>query len=256
MPTIKGILSFPTLFQPKPVRDAQGNPTGDAKFSATILLGPNDPQLAAIQQEVEQAKANTFPSGFPAKADVCLVPYDAKYAGKDYYDPRFTGYWVFSCTAKSDDKPAVVDMARQPIVDAGQVCSGSIVYLNAGISGYTKGTGGVGGWLNGVMATGELCEFGRLDGKPSVDQMFANVDVGDATTTPSATSAAPQAPAAPTPPGAPVPPSAPPAAPQFQMTPAANGTTREAYHAAGWSDEQLIANDLMLPPNGVQPSFA
>jgi hypothetical protein len=52
MPTLKGILSFPTLFQPKPVRDAQGNPTGVAKYSATLLLPPNDPQLPALQAEV------------------------------------------------------------------------------------------------------------------------------------------------------------------------------------------------------------
>ena len=247
MPTLKGILSFPTLFQPKPVKDAQGNPTGDAKFSATILLPPTDPQLPALQAEVEQAKVNTFPSGWPAKADVCLVPYDTKYAGKDYYDPRFTGWWVFSCTAKQDDKPAVVDMQHQPIVDASVVCSGAVVWLNAGISGYTKGTGGVGGWLNGIMATGELSEFGRLDGKPSVDQMFANV--GDAPAAP----AAPVTPAAPTPP---VPPTTPPAAPQYQMTAAANGATREQMIAAGWTDELLISNGMMSPPGGVAPSFA
>lgn len=263
MPTIKGILSFPTLFQPKPVKDAQGNPTGDAKFSATLLLPPTDPQLAALQAEVEQAKANTFPSGFPAKGDLCLVPYDTKYAGKDYYDPRFTGWYVFSCTAKADDKPAVVDMQHQPIVDSSVVCSGAVVWLNAGISGYTKGTGGVGGWLNGIMATGELSEYGRLDGKPSVDQMFAGVGDAPAAAPQAPVTPAPQAPVAATPPPTapaaptpPVPPAAPPAAPQYQMTAAANGATREQMHAAGWTDETLIAHGMMLPPGGVQPSFA
>jgi hypothetical protein len=174
-----------------------------------------------------------------------LTPYDTKYAGKDYYDPRFTGWFVFSCTAKEDDKPAVVDMQHQPVIDASIVCSGSVVWINAGLSGYTKGTGGVGGWLNGVMATGEIGEFGRLDGKPNVDQMFANVD--------GASAAPPSVPAAPTPP---VPPSAPPAAPQYQMTAAANGATRDAMIAAGWTDELLISNGMMLPPGGVVTSFA
>lgn len=258
MPTLNGILLFPTLFQPKAVKDAQGNPTGDPKFSASLLLPPTDPQLAALQQEVEQAKANTFPSGFPQKGDLCLLPYDTKFAGKDYYDPRFSGWWVFSTTAKADDKPAVVDMQHQPVVDSSIVCSGAMVWLNAGISGYTKGTGGVGGWLNGIMATGELCEHGRLDGKPSVDQMFANV--GNATAAPAApqapsTVAAPPAPPV-APPAPPAPPAAPPAPPQYQMTAAANGATREQMHAAGWTDETLIANGMMLPPNGVTPSFA
>jgi hypothetical protein len=40
------------------------------------------------------------------------------------------------------------------------------------------------------------------------------------------------------------------------MTDKANGLTREQYHAAGWSDEQLVQHGIMLPPGGVAPSFA
>jgi len=38
------------------------------------------------------------------------------------------------------------------------------------------------------------------------------------------------------------------------MTATAQGT-REWYHSGGWSDAQLIEAGLMLPPNGVNPSF-
>jgi hypothetical protein len=62
---------------------------------------------------------------------------------------------------------------------------------------------------------------------------------------------APQAPAAPA-----TPPPAAPSAPKYQMTDKANGLTREQYHAAGWSDEQLVQHGIMLPPGGVAPSFA
>jgi hypothetical protein len=51
------------------------------------------------------------------------------------------------------------------------------------------------------------------------------------------------------------PPAAPAPQPQFVMTPAANGMTREQYIAAGWTDEQLIQNGLMQPPGGIVPSF-
>lgn len=256
MATIKGILSFNTLFQPKPVRDAQGNPTGDAKYSLTLLIPPNDPQLPELQAEVEAAKANTFPSGFPSKADICFLAYDTKFQGKDYYNPQLSGYYTFSCTAKAEDKPAIVDMSHQPIIDPGAVVPGMVVWVNAGISGYTKGTGGVGGWLNGVMLTGEMSELGRLDNKPSVEQMFANVNTPAPASTPPNAIITPQPAATPmAPPQASQPPAAPPSAPQYQMTPAANGTTREAYHKAGWTDEQLISHGLMLPPGGVMPSF-
>lgn len=236
MVTIKGILSFPSLFQAKVAKGAT-----EAKFSCTVLFPPTDPQVATLQAEVEAAKANSFPSGYTG-ADECFQPYDTKYAGKEYYDPRFSGWWVFSCTAKEDDRPAVVDMNRMPIVDPAKVFSGMIAYVSAGISGYTKGKGGIGGWLNGVLVTDEEPTMGRLDGKPSVDQMFSQVPGGDG----SAPAPAPT-------PAAPVPPTPPaPAAPAtLTMTTAANGMTYQQYVDAGWSDDQMIQAGV-----AIKPSFA
>jgi len=231
MATIKGILSFPAVFTPKLAKGAS-----EEKYSCTVLLAPGDPQIAAIQAEVDAAKANSFPSGYNG-ADECFGPYDTKYAGKDYYDPRFTGWYVFSCSAKADDRPAVVDVNRQPVIDPSKVFSGQVVYVSAGISGYTKGKGGIGGWLNGVMLTDEEPTMGRLDGKPSVDQMFASAPGGSA----------PQAAA----PSAPVPPA--PNAPQAEaalvMTDKANGVTLEQYLATpGWTEQMLIDQGLATRP--------
>ncbi|AUR82098.1 protein of unknown function DUF2815 [Vibrio phage 1.021.C._10N.222.51.F9] len=226
MATIKGILSFPALFQAKVAKGAT-----DAKFGCTVLLAPGDPQIAMLQAEVEAAKANSFPSGYTG-ADECFGPYDTKYAGKEYYDPRFSGWYVFSCSAKEDDRPAVVDMSRMPVVDPAKVYSGMVAYVSAGISGYTKGKGGIGGWLNGVMITDEEAPMGRLDGKPSVDQMFAQVPGGDGAPAPT--------------PAAPVPvPNAAPQPAKLQMTAKANGVTLEAYLATpGWTEEMLIEQGL------------
>ena len=218
---VKGILSFPTLFTPKPPKGATV-----PRFDCVILIGPDDPQVAQIQALVEQAKANTFPSGFPRTSDVCFMPYDDKYGGRDYYDARFAGWWVLSATAKQDARPAVVDENRQPVIDPSRVYSGMVAYVSLGIAGYTAGTGGVGGFLNGVMITDEEPPMGRLDNKPTVDQMFANVSTGSA---PAPT---------PAPPPAPV--------PQKVMTEKAGGVSYEAFIAQGWSDEQLVANGYMI----------
>jgi hypothetical protein len=247
---IKGIISFPTLFTPKVAKGAT-----EAKFGVSVLLPPGDPQIAAIQAEVDAAKANSFPSGYTGQ-DECFGPYDTKYAGKDYYDQRFSGWYVFSSSAKADDKPSVVDQAYQPVIDPSQVYSGMVAYVNAAISGYTKGKGGIGGWLNGVMITEEEPTMGRLDGKPTVEQMFASVTgapaphvaangaqvahsgVANATPAP--------APAAPPPPGQTVP------APQpaLQMTAAANGVTLEQYLATpGWTEQLLIDQGLAIRPS-------
>ncbi len=239
---VKGILSFPTLFTPKVAKGAT-----DAKFGASVLIAPNDPQIAVIQAEVDQAKANGFPSGYTGQ-DECFGPYDVKYAGKDYYDPRFAGWYVFSCSAKAEDRPAVVDMNYTQIIDPAAVYSGMVGYINAGISAYIKGKGGIGGWLNGVMITAEDPPMGRLDGKPTVDQMFVGVNGGTVAPAAAAPGVALPAPNAVPAPATP-PPSVPAPAPQLVMTAKANGATYDAMIAAGWTDDMMIQQGMVIAPS-------
>jgi len=239
---IKGIISFPTLFTPKIPKGAN-----EAKFSCAVLIPANDPQVAQINAAIEAAKVETFPGGYTG-TDECFSLYDAKYQGKDYYDPRFAGWYVITCTAKADDRPAVVNTNYEKVVDPGSVFSGMVAHVNIGISGYVKGTGGIGGWLNGVMITEEEPPMGRLDNKPTVEQMFAGVGgVAPAPVTAAPVAAAPVAAPAPAP-AAPAPaPSAP--APQYLMTDKAQGFTREQYLAQNWTDEALIAQGMMIAPS-------
>ena len=232
MATYKGILSFATLFVPKKPKGSE-----EPKFSSALLFPANDPQVATLLAEVAAAKAATFPNGYTG-TDECFGLYEHKITpDKEYHDPRFKGWYLLSSTAKQDDKPAVVDSNRQPIIDGNKACSGAMVYANVGISGYVKGKGGIGGWLNGIMVTDEPMPFGRLDGKPSVEQMFA--DAG-------ATSASPPASPAPAPAASPA---------QYVMTAKANGATREAFLSnPAWSDELLIAEGYMLPPVVAAPA--
>ena len=221
MPTVKGILNFPNLFVAKIAKGAT-----EAKFSCGIILPPNDPQIPALLQEVAQAKLNTFPNGYTG-TDQCFDLYENKITpDKDYHDPKFKGYYLLTATAKEQDRPAVVDMNRQPIIDPAAVFGGMVGYMSLGISGYPKGKGGIGGWLNGIMMTAEEPPFGRLDNKPSVDQMFANVGANGMV--------AQQIPAS----------------TGLTMTAAANGVTYEAYMATpGWTDEMLIAQGLAIKPS-------
>ena len=50
---VKGILSYPHLFTPRSV-----NPGDDPKFSASILIRKDDPQVQQIQQIIDTEKAN------------------------------------------------------------------------------------------------------------------------------------------------------------------------------------------------------
>lgn len=231
MATIKGILFFSNVFQAEVAKGGT-----EEKFGCSVLLPANDPQLTVLKADVEAAKLKSFPSGYTG-ANECLQPYDEKYAGKSYYDPRFSGWWVFSCSSKKEDRPDVVTMNYDKVVDPSKVYAGMVAYVCAGISGYVKGKGGIGGWLNAVMIADEEPPMGRLDGRPSIEQMFSSVAPLPSDSVASAS-----------------PPPAPPAAPviaSLTMTAAANGTTYQQYVDAGWSDEQMIQAGV-----AIKPSFA
>jgi hypothetical protein len=229
---VKGILSYPHLFTPRSV-----NPGDDPKFSASILLRKGDPQIEQVKQIIATEKANGWPNGFPHNGKEFMK--DGMLAFPN--DANMHNYMIISSNAKADSKPHCVDAHMQPVMNQADAYAGAVVWAALNSFTYNQPVNkGVGCGLNGIMLTGEEGELGRLDGRPTVEGMFGDVAGG-------AAPMAPAAPAAPTPP---------PAAPVFQMTAAANGLTREQYHAAGWSDAQLIQNGLMVPPNGTAPSFA
>jgi hypothetical protein len=236
----KGILSFPIIttnaLQNKKKRDPQ------AKYGLTLIFLPGDPQIEELRRITETEKANGFPNGVPGGAKMCFMSYDEKYGGKDYYDPRFKGSYVINCSAQETQFSPfenVVDQNMQPITDPAKIYAGAVAWVNLGISKYDKGSGGIGAWLNAVMITNEEPPMGRLDNKPSMDQMFNGV---------ASASGAVET-------DAPAPPPTP-AAPAYEMTAKANGATRDAFIAQGWTDTMLIEQGYMLPPGGVVPSFA
>jgi len=235
--TIQGIASFPTLFTPKAPKGSD-----KPRYDVTILLAPTNPDLPKVQAAFEEAKREGFPSGLPGNCDVCFQTYNEKFQGRDYYDPRFAGWYVLTATAKAESRPPVVDQNYNPVIDPGAVYSGMVCKFNLAIVSYTAGKGGVGGFLNGVMITDEAPPMGRLDNKPTVEQMF-----GDA-------GPAPTHQAAPTPPAPPVPPApvapAPPAA--RVMTEKAGGVTYDQFIATGqWTDELLVQHGYMILPSFV-----
>ncbi len=240
---IKGILSFPVLtetaLENKRKRDA------NAKYGLTLLLPPNDPQVETINNVVNTAIADGFPNGFPSQSTKCFDLYENKIAAdKDYYDPQFKGWYIFSCS--TPEKPTVVDENLQPIMNPADLYAGAVVWVNCGISKFPKGKQGIGGWLNGVMLTKEESPVGRLDNKPTVEQMFGGVASPSAAATP--------APApTPVPPQPPVPPAA--AATAYTMTPKANGASIDAFLSQGWTEAQLVEQGYATLSSGVQPSF-
>jgi hypothetical protein len=223
---IKGIISYPHLFTPRAVQAGD-----EPKYSCNILIPKNDPQVAQIVAEIEKAKQAGFPTGFPHNAKVCL----RDCAADPTNPPMLANYLELRCSSK--DKPATVTLPDlKPIIDPALVYGGAEAYFAVNIASYSlQMSKGVAAYINGVAVTGQIGALGRLDNRPTVEQMFAGIG---ATATP------------PLPGGAMF--SAPPvmAPPVHIMTPKANGATRDQLVAAGWTDDLLIQHGMMLPPGG------
>ena len=162
---------------------------------------------------------------------------------------NWDGYMVISGNANADSKPQVVDANLQPVIDPSLACAGTVCWVAFNSFVYNQPVNkGVGAGLNGVMVTGEMGVLGRLDGKPSLETMFAGVNDT------AGTQAAPQQ-VAPSP--ASPPPPAPNAEPQYVMTAKAAGNTRQQLldNGQGWTDELLLSQGMMTLPGGVKPSF-
>lgn len=237
MPNYKGIVRYPH------VSAASAAKGSDKKmFSLCLLFHKTDPQCQTITADHETAKQNGFPNGFPAKANTCWDDL----ALDPQCPPELKDYMQLKISTDEANRPVLCDAALQPVIDPAWdgTAAGKIVYVDCSpISAYDKGLGGVKSYLNGVMDTGEMGAIPaeKLSTKPTAEGMFGNIVNGGQT-------AAPVAQQQTTTTAAPPPP--PPSEPQYVMTDKAT-TTREAYHESGWTDEQLIANGMMI-----QPSFA
>ena len=233
---VKGIARYTHIANPSAPKGSEKK-----RWSISTLIHKNDSQIAMINKEIEQAKANGFPSGFPANAHVCFV--DCAIAEPDNTHLRDYMSLSANTSVEGGTKPHFVDANIQPIMDpaADGNTDGMVVFADVGIASYNQVSSGVKAYLNGVMVTDEQGAIPReaLTSKPDAAQMFSDVGAS-----PAATGANPPTASAP-----PAPNAAPPPAPaQKQMTAKANGVSYEDHIASGWTDELLIQHGLLNPP--------
>jgi len=225
---IQGILSFPHLFK------ANSNFGDEPKFSASLYIPKGDPQIAEILKAIEEAKAVTFPSGFPTGASVCLQDCSVKHPDQ----LNLSGYMVLATTAGQEYRPGIVDEDLQPITSSDEVYAGGIVVLDAKICGFTTGKKGVTCYLNNVLNLGVEGPLGRLTNRKTAQESFAGYVPNVASGASPRASAAPVI--APPPPGAVAP------APDFlepDKTYDVGGTvyTRQQLLDSGWSEAHIKA---------------
>ena len=190
--TIRDVrFSYVNVFQAKPPFN---NPTGEAKFSVTILVPKSNTQAKAV---IDQALAVAIEAGVstkwnnvrPPQPAICIHDGDGvRPSDGQPFGEECKGCWVFTASEKADHPPFVVDAQVQPIIDPTKVYSG--MWGNVSVSFFpynSAGKKGVGCSLNGLQVT--------RDGEP----LSARVTAQDAFQPVDAAPAAPgyAAPAAP-----------------------------------------------------------
>lgn len=122
-------LAFPALFQPRTV-----NGEGKPRFSATLLLESDDPQIAQIRRVIQAVakekwkdKAGAILTSLEKVGKVALHDGDEK----AQYD-GFAGRMFVAASTPEDKAPTVVDAARQPLTErSGKPYAGC--YVNASV---------------------------------------------------------------------------------------------------------------------------
>ena len=158
-------LSFPALFEPKPV--AKGS--DDEKYQASLLLPPDldmKPFMDAIVAAAKEKWGGNLPK-FPAKNNPIKSCDDKELAG---YDEG----WHYINT-KSNYPPTVVDQRRQEIIDPTRIFAGCWCrfHINAYAYDHPVGGKGVSFGLNAVQL---VREDARLDGRRDATELFDDVE--------------------------------------------------------------------------------
>ena len=204
-------LSYCNVFQPQPPFN---NPTGEKKFSVTVLVPKSNPAAkaaidAAINAAIEAGVSAKWGGVRPPMPSICVHDGDGpRPSDGQPFGAECKGCWVFTASCKAEQPPFVVDQQVQKIINPTEVYSGCHANVNVTFYAYNQaGKKGIGCGLNGVQKT--------RDGEPLANRVTAEEAFSAVTPAAPATPAgwgtpAPAAPApAPTGWGAPAPAQAP-----------------------------------------------
>ena len=165
-------LSYEHIFQPY-ARTANDTP----KYSVTILVPKSDTATKArIDAAIEAAKRTGATKSFGGVIPpVLAIPVHdgdgARPSDGMPFGQECKGCWVFTASAKN--RPSVVDMNRQPILDESEIYSGVCAYVNVSFFPYnSNGRKGIGCGLNAVM---KARDGEPLGSKVSVEDAFAGI---------------------------------------------------------------------------------
>lgn len=152
-------------------------PDDDGVFRTSALIPKKDKALIAqIEEAIDEAKDYGKTAKWGGK-----IPRNLKIAFQDGDDtdlekyPENEGHFLLNCRSKK--KVGLVDIDRQPILDASEVYSGCWAYISVSSFAYDNESKGVSFFLNNIMKARDDEAFGAGSSTPEED--FADVEVDD-----------------------------------------------------------------------------
>lgn len=179
-------LSYCNVFQPQPPFN---NPTGEKKFSVTVLVPKSNPAAkaaidAAINAAIEAGVSAKWGGVRPPVPAICVHDGDGpRPSDGQPFGAECKGCWVFTASCKADQPPFVVDQQVQKIINPTEVYSGCYANVNVTFYAYNQaGKKGIGCGLNGVQKA--------RDGEPLANRVTAEEAFSAVGATPSVAPAA------------------------------------------------------------------
>ncbi len=180
MITPVGIISYPSLFEPKP------NPSGQLKYSCSLLFDKSDlAGIAALNEAVSKAIDKGITSLWKGKKPAFrynpLRDGDDELKSGEKTDKVYAGKVFINCS--SEQAPGVVVATGQgpkPLLDPTAIFAGCFVRADINPFPYSnKGNNGIGWGLNNILL---LREGPRLDGRMRATDAFAEYGVEEGET--------------------------------------------------------------------------
>lgn len=166
-------LSFVRLFEA-----SQINGQGEFNYSCALLIPKDSPEGKKLQDVHKQA-IKEMVAKYPKLRG--QMPKNFASVLKDGDELDYTGYagnWALNVKRKQKDgRPILINGAKKPITDPGELYSGCYANASVNFSSYENtGKYGISCWLNGVQ---KVADGERLDGGISVDDFDEIEDMDD-----------------------------------------------------------------------------
>lgn len=168
--TVKGRFSYVHVFEPTAMEGSDKK-----KYSVSLIISKSDTAtIAIIKAAIEQAKADGLTSKFGGKIPVSGFKIPLRDGDAERPDsPEYKNSYFLN--ASSNNKPGIVDIAKEPILDTTEFYSGC--HGRANVNFYPFNTNGSKGIACGLNHVQKLDEGEALGGRVSIDDAFDDADL-------------------------------------------------------------------------------